>query len=117
MSYARMRQRKKAKNNDYIWLIVLVMIGVLFVCLLFSQPLRSQIGGKWSLPLIGMAFLAVLYLQPPIARRVHRWREDQRDEAEKRWWAERDRRERAALLRVEALRHDKTRERSRRREK
>jgi hypothetical protein len=40
---------------------------------------------------------------------VRRWREDHRDEAEKRWWREREERERAAHIRTEALREGKIR--------
>jgi hypothetical protein len=79
-------------------------MGLLFASLLFSPYLRYQLGGKWSVPLIGFGFLIVLYLQPPVARWIHQWRADRRDEAEKRWWRERDKREQQAQLRAEALR-------------
>ena len=111
------RQKQKSKTGEIIWLVILLLVGFLFLSLLISPQLRFQLGGKWSLPLIGMAFLSVLYLQPVVSRRVQRWRSDQRDEAEKRWWRERDRREKAAQLRIEALRHEQVRrdERKRRR--
>ncbi|WP_309707532.1 hypothetical protein [Armatimonas sp.] len=43
---------------------------------------------------------------------MRRWREDRRDEAEKRWWREREERERAAHIRTEALREGKIRRES-----
>lgn len=99
-----MRQKRRSSSSDAIWILILIIVGALFACLLVSPYLRYQLGGKWSLPMIGIAFLIVLYLQPPVARRVHQWRADQRDEAEKRWWRERDKREQQAQLRAEALR-------------
>ncbi|WP_395092918.1 hypothetical protein [Armatimonas sp.] len=110
-----MRQMRKSKNTEVGWFLILLLVGVLFICLLLLPQLRHQQGGKWSLPLIGVAFVIVLYLQPSVAHRVHRWRSDRRDEAEKRWWRERDKREQAAQLRIEALRHEKVQRESRRR--
>jgi hypothetical protein len=99
-----MRQRRRSKSEDSVWFLILIVVGLLFLCLLISPYLRFQLGGKWSLPLIGLAFLIVLYLQPPVARWLHQWRADRRDAAEKRWWRERDIREQQAQLRAEALR-------------
>ena len=110
-----MRQAKKSNNSEIGWFLILLLVSFLFLCLLFLPPLRYQLGGKWSLPLIGVAFVMVFYLQPSVAHRVHRWRSDRRDEAEKRWWRERDKREQAAQLRIEALRHEKIQRESRRR--
>lgn len=110
-----MRQAKKSKNIEVGWFLILLLVSFLFLFLLFLPQLRYQLGGKWSLPLIGIAFVMVLYLQPSVAHRVHRWRSDRRDEAEKRWWRERDKREQAAQLRIEALRHEKVQRESRRR--
>lgn len=110
-----MRQAKKTNNTEIGWFLILLLVSFLFLCLLFLPPLRYQLGGKWSVPLIGVAFIMVIYLQPSVAHRVHRWRSDRRDEAEKRWWRERDKREQAALLRIEALRHEKVQRQSRRR--
>ena len=110
-----MRQAKKSNNSEIGWFLILLLVSFLFLCLLFLPLLRYQLGGKWSVPLIGVAFVIVLYLQPSVAHWVHRWRSDRRDEAEKRWWRERDKREQAAQLRIEALRHEKVQRESRRR--
>lgn len=102
-----MRQKQTTKTYDPGWLFLLVLVASLFGCLVASQPLRYQIGGKWSLPLVGAALIATIYLQPPIQQHIKRWRADQRDEAEKRWWRDRDKREQQALLRAEAIREGK----------
>ncbi len=107
-----MHQRQKSKTFDLGWFLVLVLVAALFVCLVISQGLRHQIGGKWSLPLVGLALAITIYLQPPVQVVVRRWREDRRDEAEKRWWREREERERAAHIRTEALREGKIRRES-----
>jgi hypothetical protein len=114
-----MRQKRKSKTGEVSWFIILLLVAFLFIWLLLSPQLRYQLGGKWSLPMIGLAFLIVLYLQPEVAARVHRWRADRRDEAEKRWWRERDQRERAAQVRTEAFRqgHLKREERRTRKKK
>jgi hypothetical protein len=104
-----MQQRQKPKTFDLGWFLVLVLVTALFACLVVSQELRFQIGGKWSLPLVGTALAITIYLQPPVQVAVRRWREDHRDEAEKRWWREREERERAAHIRTEALREGKIR--------
>ncbi len=112
---ALMPQKQKVKIESPGWLLVLIVVVVLFICLIVSKPLRYQLGGKWSLPLIGVALLAVLYIQPAVQRAVTRWRSDRRDEAEKRWWKERERRLQEGLIRDEAIRNGKiSRERHRR---
>ena len=102
-----MQNRQRSKTFDLGWFLVLVLVAALFVCLVVSQGLRYQIGGKWSLPLVGLALAITIYLQPFVQVIVRHWREDYRDEAEKRWWRQREARERAAHIRTEALREGK----------
>ena len=102
-----MRQKQKSKTYDPAWLVVLVLVAALLVCLVVSHPLRLQLGGKWSVPLVGLAFLAAVYLQPPVQRTISRWRSERRDLAEKRWWRERDKRLQEAIIRDEAVRQGK----------
>lgn len=110
----RLSRTERARNEEKVWFGILILVGLLFACLLFSPYLRYQLGGKWSLPLIGIAFLIVLYLQPGVMRFVHQWRAERRDAAEKRWWRERDLREQRASLRTEAMRQGKIERRRRR---
>jgi len=102
-----MRRREANRTAELGWRVVLVVVAVLFVCLLASQQLRFRIGGKWSVPFVGAALLVVIYLQPAVQRVVRKWNKERRDEAERRWWRERDLRERQALLRTEKLRQEK----------
>lgn len=102
-----MRRREANRTTELGWQIVLAAVGILLVCLLASQQLRFRIGGKWSVPFVGAAFIVVVYLQPAVQRMVRRWNKERRDEAERRWWRERDLRERQALLKTERLRQEK----------
>lgn len=102
-----MRRREANRTTELGWQIVLATVGILLVCLLASQQLRFRIGGKWSVPFVGAAFIVVVYLQPSVQRIVRRWNKERRDEAERRWWRERDLRERQALLKTERLRQEK----------
>lgn len=109
-----LRQKQKSKTYDPGWLFILVLVAALLVCLVVSHPLRLQLGGKWSLPLVGLALLAAIYLQPPVQRALYRWRSERRDRAEKLWWREREKRLQEALIRDEAIRQGRIqRERSR----
>lgn len=100
-------QRRKNRTSDIIWASLLAVVGCLFVYVVFSPELRRQLGGKWSVPFVGVAFLLMIYLQPTIQRMMRRWSEHRRDLAEKKWWAEREKRERAAHIRTEAMRKGK----------
>ena len=100
--------RRRHRTDEIIWATILALVGCLLACLIASQTFRFQIGGKWSVPLVGIAFLIVMYLQPAAQRVVKHWVELRRDQAEKRWWAEREKRERAALIKSESMRQGKT---------
>lgn len=100
-------QRRTNQTHDIAWGLVLLLTGGLFACLVASQEFRFQLGGKWSVPFVGVAFVIVVYLQPTCQRAIKRWVEYRQDQAEKRWWAERDKRERAAQIRTESLRSGK----------
>lgn len=104
-----MRRREANRTTELGWRVVLVAVGILFVCVLASQQFRFRIGGKWSVPFVGAALLVVIYLQPAVQRWVRKRNKERREEAERRWWRERDRRERQALLRTEKLRQEKAR--------
>lgn len=99
-----MQRKRRNVANELYWLLLLIIVVGLFVALLISPELRYRIGGKWVLPGVGLAVAAVIYLQPQVQTFVRRWIADQRDEAEKRWWAEREMRESRAHARTEAMR-------------
>ena len=113
----RPRQKQKERISEVSWFIILLMVGVTFILILISPFIRYQLGGKWSVPVITLAFLSVLYLQPRVSRHIRQWHRNRRDEADDRWWRERDKREQAAHLRTEALRLGKIRRDEKRKKK